>query len=143
MPRIQSAHIHSVADSDVRDTSADLLDDACRVEAKDGGVFLDDNIECLDLPFDRVEPSCLNFDEDLARARLLNVTLLHGKLALGLEEVESLLSRHVGCRGCLVVYEGTRGRIVLRYKNAWYIYAKAKPTWRRLIRTTHILLMLL
>lgn len=100
-PHTYSIHVHTVADSDVRDTSADFLDDACRVEAEDGGVFLNEDIKCLDLPLERVESGGMDLDENLARTGLLNVTLLHSERALGLEEVEGLLSRHARCGGGL------------------------------------------
>ena len=95
----QPKSLHLVTYSDVRDISADLLDDARRVETENCREVGDDPAQRLDLPVDGVERSGVNLDEDFARARLLDATLLEAKFALGFEEVESFLSRRAGYGG--------------------------------------------
>ena len=89
-------YVHPVANSNVRDTGTDLLDDARRVDTKDSRVVRNKYVECMDLPVNRVECSGVNLDENLAGAGLLNVALFDCELAFGLEEVKSFLIGHVG-----------------------------------------------
>lgn len=92
--RGSSENVHFVSYGEVRDALADGLHDARCVCAEDGGVLFDEEVERLDLPVDGVERGRVDLDEDFARTGRWNVALPHSERALGLDEVECLLSGH-------------------------------------------------
>lgn len=88
---VMSADAHFVPDGDAGHTRADLRNDAGGVAAHDRGVLLDEEVQRLDLPVNRVKGGRAYLDEYLAGAGLWDVRFSDDELAMGLSEVQNFL----------------------------------------------------